>query len=148
MIYIESFYALLSTISLSTINPQITSSISMAIYSPPSSGNHRSLFVKLAKRGKQRAGIEAERCWCLGFVCLTLFYALLSTISPSTINPQITSFISMANYSPLSSERGWGRGFISPIPSPQQKGKVGHENARPFVISMKEWFILVATSQR
>ena len=28
----------------------------MANYSPPSSGNHRSLFVKLAKRGKQRAG--------------------------------------------------------------------------------------------
>jgi len=28
-------------------------------YSPPSSGNHRSLFVKLAKRGKQRAGGEA-----------------------------------------------------------------------------------------
>ena len=51
-------------------------------------------------------------------------------------------------YSPLSSERGWGRGFISPIPFPQQKGKVGHFHARPFVISMKEWFILVATSQR
>ena len=28
----------------------------MANYSPPSSGNHRSLFVKPAKRGKQRAG--------------------------------------------------------------------------------------------
>ena len=27
----------------------------MANYSPPSSGNHRSLFVKPAKRGKQRA---------------------------------------------------------------------------------------------
>ncbi|MBF1545798.1 MAG: hypothetical protein HXO06_11560 [Prevotella salivae] len=27
--------------------------------SPPSSGNHRSLFVKPAKRGKQRAGGEA-----------------------------------------------------------------------------------------
>ena len=148
MIYIESFYALLSTISPSTINPQITSSISMAIYSPPSSGNHRSLFVKLAKRGKQRAGVEAERCWCLGFVCLTLFYALLSTSSSLLNNPLTTPFISMANYSPPSSGRGWGRGFISPNPSPQQKGKVGHENARPFVISMKEWFILVATSQR
>ena len=148
MIYIESFYALLSTISPSTINPQITSSISMANYSPPSSGNHRSLFVKLAKRGKQRAGGEAERRWCLGFVCLTLFYALLSTSSSLLNNPQTTPFISMANYSPLSSERGWGRGFISPIPSPQQKGKVGHFHARPFVISMKEWFILVATSQR
>ena len=31
----------------------------MANPSPPSSGNHRSLFVKPAKRGKQRAGGEA-----------------------------------------------------------------------------------------
>ena len=31
----------------------------MANYSPPSSGNHRSLFVKPAKRGKQRTGGEA-----------------------------------------------------------------------------------------
>ena len=31
----------------------------MANYSPPSLGNHRSLFVKPAKRGKQRAGSEA-----------------------------------------------------------------------------------------
>ena len=31
----------------------------MANYSPPSSGNHRSLFVKPAKRGKQRAEGEA-----------------------------------------------------------------------------------------
>ena len=38
---------------------QTTSSISMANYSLPSSGNHRSLFVKPAKRGKQRAGGEA-----------------------------------------------------------------------------------------
>ena len=30
----------------------------MANYSPPSLGNHRSLFVKPAKRGKQRAGGE------------------------------------------------------------------------------------------
>ena len=37
----------------------MTSSISMTNYSPPSSGNHRSLFVKPAKRGKQRAGGEA-----------------------------------------------------------------------------------------
>ena len=32
----------------------------MANYSPPSSGNHRSLFVKPAKRGKQGAGGEAS----------------------------------------------------------------------------------------
>ena len=31
----------------------------MANHSPPSSGNHRSLFVKPAKQGKQRAGGEA-----------------------------------------------------------------------------------------
>ena len=31
----------------------------MANHSPPSSENHRSLFVKPAKRGKQRAGGEA-----------------------------------------------------------------------------------------
>ena len=59
MIYIKPFYALLSTTSPLLINPQTISSIFMANYSPPSSGNHRSLFVKLAKRGKQRAGGEA-----------------------------------------------------------------------------------------
>ena len=32
----------------------------MANHSLPSSGNHRSLFVKPAKRGKQRAGGEAS----------------------------------------------------------------------------------------
>ena len=37
----------------------MTSSISMANHSPLSSENHRSLFVKPAKRGKQRAGGEA-----------------------------------------------------------------------------------------
>ena len=56
MIYIKSFYPSLSTTSPLLINPQTISSIFMANYSPPSSGNHRSLFVKLAKRGKQRAG--------------------------------------------------------------------------------------------
>ncbi|MEZ7713278.1 hypothetical protein [Segatella salivae] len=43
----------------SLITPKITSSISKANYSPLSSENHRSLFVKPAKRGKQRAGGEA-----------------------------------------------------------------------------------------
>ena len=94
------------------------------------------------------AGGEAERRWYLGFVCLTLFYASLSTLSPPLSNPPTTPSICKANYSPLSSERGWGRGLIPPIPFPQQKGKVGHFYARPFAISMKEWFILVATSQR
>ena len=55
----KSFYDLISTLSPPPINPKMTSSISMANYSPPSSGNHRSLFVKPAKRGKQRAGGEA-----------------------------------------------------------------------------------------
>ena len=41
------------------INLKTNPSISMANYSPLSSGNHRSLFVKPAKRGKQRAGGEA-----------------------------------------------------------------------------------------
>ena len=52
----NSFYALLSTSSMFSITSQITPFIFMANYSPPSSGNHRSLFVKPAKRGKQRAG--------------------------------------------------------------------------------------------
>ena len=50
------FYLSLSTTSPPQINSKITFSISTANYSPPSSGNHRSLFVKPAKRGKQRAG--------------------------------------------------------------------------------------------
>ena len=37
----------------------MTSSISMTNYSPLSSENYRSLFVKPAKRGKQGAGGEA-----------------------------------------------------------------------------------------
>ena len=56
MKWCKPFYALLSKTSPPPINPQITPSISKSNYSPPSSGNHRSLFVKLAKRGKQRAG--------------------------------------------------------------------------------------------
>ena len=55
----KSFYALLSTTLMFSITSQTTPSISMTNYSPPSSGNHRSLFVKPAKRGKQRAGGEA-----------------------------------------------------------------------------------------
>ena len=55
----KSFYALLSISSSPPINPQTISSIPMTNYSPPSSGNYRSLFVKPAKRGKQRAGGEA-----------------------------------------------------------------------------------------
>ena len=53
------FYLSLSTTSPPQINSKITSSISTANYSPLSSENHRSLFVKPAKRGKQRAGGEA-----------------------------------------------------------------------------------------
>ena len=60
MIYIKSFYPSYSTTSPPQINPKITSSISKSDYSPLSSENHRSLFVKPAKRGKQRAGDEAS----------------------------------------------------------------------------------------
>ena len=42
-----------------SIISQTTPSISTTNYSPPSSENHRSLFLKPAKRGKQRAGGEA-----------------------------------------------------------------------------------------
>ena len=56
---LKSFYPSLATTSPPQINPKITSSIFMANYSPLSSENHRSLFVKPAKRGKQRAGGEA-----------------------------------------------------------------------------------------
>ena len=52
----KPFYASLSTILSPIINSKITPSISTANYSPLSSENHRSLFVKPAKRGKQRAG--------------------------------------------------------------------------------------------
>ena len=45
--------------------------------------------------------------------CHKPFYVLLLTTPPPLTNPQTTSSISIANYSPLSSERGWGRGFIS-----------------------------------
>ena len=44
--------------------------------------------------------------------CPKSFYALLSTTSPPQTNSKTISSISMANYSPLSSERGWGRGFV------------------------------------
>ena len=59
MIYIKPFYPSYSTTSPPLNNPQTISSISTANHSPLSSENHRSLFVKPAKRGKQRAGGEA-----------------------------------------------------------------------------------------
>ena len=55
----KPFYVLLLTTPPPLTNPQTTSSISIANYSPLSSGNHRSLFVKPAKRGKQRAEVSA-----------------------------------------------------------------------------------------
>ena len=42
----------------------------MANHSPPSSGNHRSLFVKPAKRGKQRAGGEALFAFYINDICI------------------------------------------------------------------------------
>ena len=44
--------------------------------------------------------------------CHKPFYILLSTISPTTINPPTTPSIFTTNHSPLSSERGWGWGFV------------------------------------
>ena len=41
-------------------------------------------------------------------ICHKPFYVLLSTTSPPLTNPQITPSIWEGNYSPLSSERGWG----------------------------------------
>ncbi len=67
---LKSFYPSLSTTSPPLINPQTTSSIFMANYSPSSSGNHRSLFVKPAKRGKQRTGGEA----LYGLYYFTFYY--------------------------------------------------------------------------
>ena len=55
----KPFYALLSTTLPPQTNPKTTRFISRSNYSPLSSENHRSLFVKPAKRGKQRAGGEA-----------------------------------------------------------------------------------------
>jgi len=42
----------------------------MANYSPLSSENHRSLFVKPAKRGKQRAGGEALFAFYINDICI------------------------------------------------------------------------------
>ena len=53
------FYASLSISLPPLITLQTTPSIPKSNYSPPSLGNHRSLFVKPAKRGKQGAGGEA-----------------------------------------------------------------------------------------
>ena len=44
--------------------------------------------------------------------CRRSFYASLSTPPTFLITPQTTPSICIANYSPLSSERGWGWGFI------------------------------------
>ena len=44
------------------------------------------------------------------------FYSFLSTSSPPLINLKITPSISTTNHSPLSSERGWGWGFVFTTP--------------------------------
>ena len=54
----KPFYALLATTSPLQTNSKTTPSISRSNYSPLSSENHRSLFVKPAKRGRQRAGVR------------------------------------------------------------------------------------------
>ena len=45
-------------------------------------------------------------------ICPKSFYDKLSTSSSPPINPKMTSSISTTNYSPPSSGRGWGRGFV------------------------------------
>ena len=45
--------------------------------------------------------------------CPNSFYVLLSTTSPSTINPQTTPSISMANYSPPSSGGAGGEALFA-----------------------------------
>ena len=51
----------------------------MANYSPPSLGNHRSLFVKPAKRGKQRAGVRL--CFPYTFSPLIINHVILTIVS-------------------------------------------------------------------
>ena len=60
MKYGKLFYPLLSTTSAPPFNLQTNCSIFIPNHSSPFSENHRSLFVKPAKRGKQRAGGEAS----------------------------------------------------------------------------------------
>jgi len=45
-------------------------------------------------------------------ICIKSFYPSLSTTSMFSITSQTTSSISKSNHSPLSSERGWGWGFV------------------------------------
>ena len=52
----------------------------MANYSPPSLGNHRSLFVKPAKRGKQRA--EVRLCFPYTILHFIINHVTLTIISP------------------------------------------------------------------
>ena len=54
------------------------------------------------------------RCFAVFYTmkCRKSFYPSLATISPPLINPKITPSISTTNYSPPSSGRGWGRGFV------------------------------------
>ena len=48
--------------------------------------------------------------------CHKPFYALLSTTSPPQTNSKTTPSISTTNYSPPSSGRGWGGGFVCTKP--------------------------------
>lgn len=56
IIWLKSFCLLKSTTWILPINPNIILFISEANSSPPSSMNHRSLFVKTMKRGEHETG--------------------------------------------------------------------------------------------
>ena len=105
---LKSFYLHLSKAPPPLINPKTTPSISTTNYSPPSSGNHRSLFVKPAKRGKQRAGGEA----LFAYHHLTFTYQqhhhLLLTLKHSPPFQEVTT--------PLSLRRGAGGEALFPSP--------------------------------
>ena len=60
--------------------------------------------------GKMR---QMTMCFAVFYTmtCHKPFYVLLLTTSPSLTNSQITPSICEGNYSPLSSGRGWGRGW-------------------------------------
>ena len=64
--------------------------------------------------GKRACKMRQITIWFAIFYtmkCPKSFYASLSTTSLIPINPKTTPSISMANYSPPSSGRGWGWGW-------------------------------------
>ena len=135
MICIKSFYALLSTTPAFLITPQATPSICMANHSPPSSGNHRSLFVKPAKRGKQRAGGEAL------FVLhhFTFNYPQHHHLQLTPKQPPPFAWLT----TPLSLRRGAGVSALSPSLHPLTPQKSG-----PTATCFEPWDNVFRTEKR